>query len=520
MKTTVAHTTLHRARQQELRRATMPTPTIRPYDHYPLELHNIKALFLQRQYRQCIQACRNAIRNAEEGIAEHPLQQTFINFYLGSAHDELARLMHDSSNAKLPAFKQADDFYKQAIESTSASTSEIVALMNRIPPPNKAMASEATHDLFTYKSPCLSVRSTPRLRQSHRRMEPLPTRSPTISASRETSLSDLASDDSFDQIMTPNRVLQRDVSRMSLLEDITNIHHRSTVPGQPLPRTISGNLLQGLMRPIRPGDPAKAFHVPPRLPYVSNAVGTAADSRLPKLVTRPIDGSPLRRQAPSSPRVVPSSSPVSPMPAPDHDGFDFDPDTPSPVSPATPIKDTGSAARPAHTPHHSEHHRHRSISVTPEKCAELEVYGVLSEHISAIRTQIITHLHLLSIAQERTVSAQLLRKAQSAARATAPTTGTPLAPLSSSVDGTSSDSSRPGSSDSKHDSVFSSQHGSVRAIARRRTQQRWYGRGQREGTSREGRRGVAETGREAMAVWKRFDAAKYELLAERALAEL
>ncbi|KAI7354011.1 hypothetical protein KC357_g416 [Hortaea werneckii] len=84
---------------------------------YPIELHYIKALFLQKRYRQCIDACRHVLLTTCNETADHALQVAFANFYLGLAHDELARLMHDFSQAKVPALDQAERFFRDALRS-------------------------------------------------------------------------------------------------------------------------------------------------------------------------------------------------------------------------------------------------------------------------------------------------------------------------------------------------------------------------------------------------------------------
>ncbi|KAK0343364.1 hypothetical protein LTR94_018645 [Friedmanniomyces endolithicus] len=194
-------------------------------DTYPLELHSIKALFLQKRYRQVIQACRDILKTAGDGMRDYPLQQTFISFYIGVSHDELARLMHDYSQAKMPAFRQAEQFYNEAIVSLPLPGSilevegQAASLLPNDPftessplDPNAYISPspDEEYDPFNYSSPSLpNLTSSPP--PSHYDTGNLPTRSTPVS-SRETSSSDLESHSSFDQIMTPHKFLERDIS--------------------------------------------------------------------------------------------------------------------------------------------------------------------------------------------------------------------------------------------------------------------------------------------------------------------
>jgi len=69
--------------------------------------------------------------------------------------------------------------------------------------------------------------------------------------------SDSDSDEPSEQdqlrVSVPNGRLQRDFSSMSLLD---------------LQPKLSKSVSKGLLRPIRPGSPPKAYHLPPKLPYV------------------------------------------------------------------------------------------------------------------------------------------------------------------------------------------------------------------------------------------------------------
>ena len=489
----------------------MAASDVRITNAYPLELHYIKALCLQKHYRQCIQACRDILKNTGDKLQDYPLQQTFISFYLGLAHDELARLMHDFSQAKVPAFNQAQQFYKEALESLPTHVSvPVTADEQPMPVDDDPFFDGATdtsssqhtprpadddeYDPYNYSSPAFS-NASPVASLNHLRTDSPPLRSPPT-ASRETSasdLSDLASHSSFDQILTPHKVLERDISRMSLIDDMEQ-------PRRPtgLPRTTSTS--QGLLRPIRPGSPPTTFHLPPRLPYVSNVPGK--NSRLPKLVTRgSLLETPPRKQLLCDDELEASPSPVSPLGS--ENGIS-DNSTISPVSPQTPTRHALELATPARSVI-----SHNDKQNSPDS-RELRV----GDHLSALRSQLSSHISMLNSAKQATISTQAARAAERSLANTAPTNGAPLVTLRANVGGTYS-SSRPGSStsSSKHDSVISND-------GKRMPQTRSYWSFTPTDIKADEKRRRVEAGRQRGWVKDRFKAERYRELAERALAEL
>ncbi|KAI7175417.1 hypothetical protein KC316_g5149 [Hortaea werneckii] len=206
---------------------------------YPIELHYIKALFLQRRYRQCIETCRHVLLTSGDETAEHAMQVAFANFYLGLAHDELARLMHDFSHAKVPALDQAEQFFRDALRSLPSAEELAFTLRERQTSVHER--NQATDDPFS-----LSLGAhLPAIQRTTRRdsndYDPYNYYSPTIGlaspidagrvedklpcapqpVSQETSgsdLTDLESHSSFNQIMTPHRVLERDLSPQSTIQ--------------------------------------------------------------------------------------------------------------------------------------------------------------------------------------------------------------------------------------------------------------------------------------------------------------
>ncbi|KAK4896696.1 hypothetical protein LTR27_005290 [Elasticomyces elasticus] len=473
----------------------MESPNRHITDAYPIELHYIKALYLQKQYRQCIQSCRDVLKAAADSIQQYPLQQTFISFYVALSHDELARLMHENSQSKLPAFRQAAQFYKEAIESLSsldvntADRSSSHSPSNDDPftdsPPTTSedrFRTPREHDYnpFNYATPSFpNLSSSPPTQLD---FNDLPSRSPQAS-SRETSSSDLDSHSSFNQIVTPHKILERDasplpkhlerdVSRMSLLDDT----HKAPIISK-FPRSTS----QGLMKPIRLGSPLKAFHVPPRLPYSGS---TASMSRLPKFNT-------ARAKFSSPPRGLPvsiseewseSTPPVSPL---TFDEAKSDGSTISPLSLEAPVRGS--------KPHGHDDEASSSRSH-------------LADHIVAMRAQLETHLHLLDQAMQGTLTAQAKRADNRAS--SAPSKGTPL-----KSDRTSASSyATPMSS--------TSNRGSVSSEGKRLPASRSYWSFTPVDVRAEELRKRVEEGRKRGWARMRFDREKYVVLAEKALAEL
>ncbi|TKA82241.1 hypothetical protein B0A55_01687 [Friedmanniomyces simplex] len=454
-------------------------------------------------------------------MQHHPLQQTFVSFYIGLSHDELARLMHDYSQAKLPAYRQAEQFYNEAIQSLPSPGSiiqiqrEAVALPDSDPFTESSPVESDEHtppppedeyDPFNYSTPSFpNLSSSPPL---HYDKDSLPTRSPPTS-SHETSSSDLESHSSFNQIMTPHKFLERDISRMSLLDDAHKPANQHALPRgmerdfsrmslledrhRPTKRpALPKSMSQGLLKPIRLGSPPKAFHVPPSLPYSGSA---ASMSRLPRLNTRSNWDSPSRR-LPSSISEECSSSPPSPVSPIEFGDAVSSASTVSPISPETPVRiivpDVGMT--PKIQDHDEQPHEHHHTD----------------DNVQAMRTQLETHLRLLEHETQRTLSAQTKRAAERTS--TAPTTGAPLAPVRGSLDGAGSISSRPGSSASRHDSVLGE--------PKRLSVSRSYWSFTPVDVKAEDLKKRVKEGRQRGWARERFGRGRYVGLAERALGEL
>ncbi|EME44061.1 hypothetical protein DOTSEDRAFT_71758 [Dothistroma septosporum NZE10] len=396
-------------------------------DHYPIELQYIKALFMEGQYRKCIQACRDIAKLADSRQHEPPLQKAFISFYEALAHDEVARSMHQNSITKLPCYESAELLFVQALNALP-SHEDARLLCGELPPPTHpepVLAPAST--IEAYRSPSTgdahfgapnrlsrassAVLSSPPI--FHRQSPAL--QSPFFSPRTPLSdTDDLESHESFSELLTPTRLLNRDFSRISLL-DLTNstlpraTSRMSLIEPQTPQRKMS--VSQGLMRPIRPGSPARQFDVPPTLPY-SGAVQqmpSRMPSRLPQLATRAKPEARLEiarvDSAMGNSSFVTCSEPVSPL---SPNGSDVN------LSDAS----TVSALSPPLTP--TQPARESFSTIMSQRESELldeSKFLRFADHLHAMRIQLETHIMLVQQAQERLRQAHAERRFQ---RATQP----------------------------------------------------------------------------------------------------
>lgn len=362
---------------------------------YTLELQCIKALFNAKQYRQCINTSREALREFGHKHGEqHVLRTASLEFYMGLAHDELARLMHEHSQIKLPTFSEAEKHYQQALAALPTLEQCKRHARKIYRRREEELALERLRSLHAPESdtsnyspttpPVLS--SPPAWFTETRERNPIAYSPATLRHESTSNVSDLSSHESFDEIMTPNRLVHRDISRMSLLDNPLPREYSSMslIDRKPsLRRSIS----QGLLRPIRPGSPPKPFHLPPKMPYIGKRQSV---SRIPQLPRLHITDSPTKR--PHSRLVTPED--------------------PSPVSPVSPLgSDTGSDMRSlspvsARTPTPLP-------TPTPEpEDPEIDTARV-EEHLQAFRARLHTHLRLVQSARLLTSIAQNKRAARS-----------------------------------------------------------------------------------------------------------
>lgn len=241
---------------------------------YPNELLNLKCLLLRKQYHQCINASFDVLKSSAGDTDKHPFSTFLATFYLALAHDELARSMHEQSTFKPATFSQAEHYYRKALE--------VLPILETCRGMLEAVSNETMQPIL----PLLEDHLTPKALSSVQEH-------PGCGESTEADNLPLESDDDFDDldnsdtftVSIPSRSLQRDYSSMSLL-DIRPKLNKSTS--------------QGLLRPIRPGSPPKAYHLPPKLPYI----GRNNFCESPGAVL------------PTPPQVLVSSPPTSPKGSP------------------------------------------------------------------------------------------------------------------------------------------------------------------------------------------------------------
>ncbi|GAB1727618.1 hypothetical protein NU195Hw_g4693t1 [Hortaea werneckii] len=522
--------------------ARMDQADIRITPTYPIELHYIKALFLQKRYRQCIETCRHVLLTARDETTEHALRTSFANFYLGLAHDELAQLMHDFSQAKVPALDQAKHFFTEALRSLPSAGELTFTLRARqapvheqsstiddpfsagpgAAPPNSQPATRHgsdDHDPYNYYSPTVGFAS-PSSPVDARRIEDLDVLpcSPQP-LSRETSdsdLTDLESHSSFDQIMTPHRVLERDPSRMSLIDEM-----RSPPRPTGLPRTTSTSVsllegfqspprptgiphkaptFHGLMRPIRPGSPPKAYRVPPKLPDAGKVFPSLRRSRLPRLSMRsPRLEAPCSAHSPHSEGEISPSCPVSPLkPGVEEAAVESD-STVSPASPRTPVRHSIRIESPSQT---------CSPSIQGDSILDLRERDII-RHLQAMRLQLDSHLEMLKRARTETVARQLQRENQRSNIGRAQPTSPQLLHTKSST----GHFLRHSSSNRGPNGAAERGNGSIQQM------RSFWSFEPAEVTADEKRRRI-EAGRQRGWVRGRFHAERYQDLAEKAMAEL
>lgn len=421
----------------------------------------IRALCLQEKYRQCIQVCRDVLRATANDHNPHPLQDAYINFYLGLCHNEVARTMHHNSVAKLPAYEDAEKHYLEALTALPTVKAARALCVRRVKEevPEDPMVKQSTHvrgpasptatDYSFFDRPSspassLMLSSSPR---RHRPAESLPfTSSPFDSpAWAPSDTEDLESHQSFSELMTPHRMqrnyaafeqttpkpryLPREASRMSLIEcsprtnmlphdaSRPSLLDKNSLASMP-PRPSSGLMMSSPM-----GSPARRdSHMPPNMPYS----GTFRHSQLPRLSIQcdPRMSAPRLGRSntrPSTPDLVSPVSPVSPASPLSHG---------SSVSPVSPIATDGldyfhssdaSTMSGITTPHRQtklyETPAPAFIPVSvpsadtfqPKEIFDAGMFARVTDHLAAMRAQLETHMKTVQNAKEHIHRAQALQ---------------------------------------------------------------------------------------------------------------
>ena len=259
------------------------------FDPYPHELRQLKYLLLHKQYHQCIKASEEILSSHDEGENTHPFSGVFATFYLAIAHDELARSMHEHSALKLAYFAKSEQHYHQAIK-----------LLPSLGKFRSVLSQQHRKEKYGDGDDTLS--SPPETEQLSLAPPKLARTQSNQRLSAEVNDSDSDSHDSFDDFPgseVPRATLQRptlerDYSSMSLLD---------------APPRLNKSTAQGLLRPIRPGSPPKAYHLPSKLPCFGQD-HSSQSSRAP---------SPL----PQVPVITVVTSPMEQTPAPDEQDMDL-----------------------------------------------------------------------------------------------------------------------------------------------------------------------------------------------------
>lgn len=366
---------------------------------YPVGLRYVRELCRKAEYRQCAQACRDLLQTPD--VQAHPIHTAFLLFYTALAYDEMGRAMHHNSTSKSPALDTAETSYLAAL-SALPSPEDAELLCARLAQERRAESLSEQNQLspsidgYDVHDKLMLMSSPPRLRRESFSVRS-PPRSPRTIAS---DLDDLESHDSFSELMTPNRVLKRDNSRMSLVEYTPSAkrHSRdmSSFQGFPAPARMQRDfsrmslletpprkpMSQGLLRPIRPGSPPKQFYMPPRLANTSR-IPTAAVA-IPKLEGIS-DASPRNSVASCHNSLIEytrSPDPVSPISRRGSERYSSSSDsTISAISPLTPT-------------------RTRSGSVSSDDFADESVCLRLQDHLDSMRMQLETHITLVQQVKE------------------------------------------------------------------------------------------------------------------------
>ncbi|KAH0369294.1 hypothetical protein KCU65_g3403, partial [Aureobasidium melanogenum] len=82
---------------------------------FPFELHYIKALYLNHQYKECARKCDDLLDHHQD----EPAHVIFLNFYAALTHEGLARRIHIYSVWRLPKISAAEAAYNKALEACS-----------------------------------------------------------------------------------------------------------------------------------------------------------------------------------------------------------------------------------------------------------------------------------------------------------------------------------------------------------------------------------------------------------------
>ena len=250
------------------------------FEPYPQEISHLKCLILRKQYHQCIKASSDVLSSHDEGGDDHPFSGLFATFYLAMAHDELARSMHEHSAFKLAYFGKAEQHYSQAMKLLPSLEQCRSVLERKQQKDSNGVGTSAS--ALGNELPSHVASASANNKPAHRF---------SIDTDDEDSDSHGSSEDFLESdahlITLPRPRLERDYSSMSLL----NARPR-----------LTKSTSQGLLRPIRPGSPPKAHHLPPKLSYFGQD-HSSHSSRAPS----PLPQTPVVVSMPLTPTYQPVS---------------------------------------------------------------------------------------------------------------------------------------------------------------------------------------------------------------------
>ncbi|GIZ43437.1 hypothetical protein CKM354_000666500 [Cercospora kikuchii] len=529
------------------------TMTDSPADDWRNAQKLIKNLFIQEKYRQCIQLCREILKaNANDDEHTHPLQDAFINFYLGLCFNEVARMMHHNSIAKLPAFDDAERHYLEALTALPTAKDARALCVRHVREPledpfvvrqveNTRPFSPPLPDSGFFDRPCSRASS---LMLSSPDQRVADTQHTSLASSRDSpvfsacDMEDLESHHSFADLMTPNR-LRRDypdsehatpVHKFLLREGSVTAPATSSPAHPPGLQITSEQTLAntppyhqkttptgGLMRPVRMGSLPKPYQdsfsavrpSPSPRPKLSRlSIDVQNSTRVvsaPQLnyfsssYEDPDHASPVSPVSPNSTLSFGSSvSPISPISPIATDGLDRDSDTTttSAITPSTPKK-------PEYT-RYSVPHTATAVAVSmapatfeptfqPKECLDVAMLNRITDHLAAMRTQLETHMKGVQRAQEQIHRAQALQRLETPSR-----------------------SDRDGNSASNR--VSTPSNGPSRQKSLRKSRSFWSFAPEDQKARK--KKEHIEAGRARRWKRERFDPSRYQTLCEQALAEL
>ncbi|KAE8165871.1 hypothetical protein BDV40DRAFT_285829 [Aspergillus tamarii] len=90
------------------RSSLFESPSVpRSSQQWKAALHDVKLLYIQRQYKQCAARATELLKKAREPL--HPVYKTYLYFYSAVCYEEMGRAAHKYSSTKVPLLQDALD---------------------------------------------------------------------------------------------------------------------------------------------------------------------------------------------------------------------------------------------------------------------------------------------------------------------------------------------------------------------------------------------------------------------------